>query len=594
MKKIVTRYVAVLLSVIMVLAIGITVFADDNLEGNSQKGTLTINHTTYGEGKKIDLYQIFSATVSGEGNTKHISYELNSNYVSFFQKNIENASNKTGEELSELAYQYVLGQRENNVTLAKKLLNYTDKSKITADRSPASGKDSTKVTFLEFGYYLVVPEGATDDSIPAEGENVKSPAMLVSVTDDNATINMKSNYPTIDKEIIPSQTTSERKVSADMIVNDKWESVSDMVLDDETDSDEDSIAPQHMTGTEEKADDFEIGETVTYQLTSKVPDMTGYSSYIFNFIDTLSKGLDLKEIQSVKVGNQVLSAKKTGTNTYALSYVKNDDGTHTLTVKFNDFYNSFKNYVGETVSVIYTATLNKDAVTGMNPNTNTAHVEYSNDPSSTGTGKSTPSEAEVYTFNFKIHKQDENKKPLSGAKFELYEAKKENEKVVIDESKKISLIKEATADKSNLYRKATTEEIGKTGFTSAVIESGSDGYAQVKGLEEGTYFLREVKAPDGYNKLTGDIKVIITADYDTDTEGELLDFNVKYTYGSEKEKVVEVKYKDDFAEIPVTNKTGVELPSTGARSALLVTIAGILLFVVITGSSIYSKRKEAK
>ena len=61
-----------------------------------------------------------------------------------------------------------------------------------------------------------------------------------------------------------------------------------------------SIAP-HGAADEKKAGDFAIGDTVTYQLTSKVPDMTGYNSYTFKFTDTLSKGLDLKAILSVKV-----------------------------------------------------------------------------------------------------------------------------------------------------------------------------------------------------------------------------------------------------------------------------------------------------
>lgn len=592
MRKRISRYVAVLIAAIMVLAMGITAFAEDeNSEDNANKGTLTINHTV--DGKKIDLYQIFSATVSGEGDSRHISYELNTNYVGFFQENIDGASNKKGEELNELAYDYVAKGNADNAQLAKNLLAYTDTKKIKADRSPLSEKDATKVTFLLYGYYLVVPEGATDDSTSTEGAAVKSPAMLVSVIDDKATINMKSNYPTIDKEIIPAQTTTGKTISASAIVNDNWEEVSHMGLDDdETETEENGIAPQHVTGTEEeKADDVEIGDTITYKLTSKVPDMTGYSSYVFKFTDTLSKGLDLKEIQSVKVGNTTLSAKKSGSNTYALSYVKNDDDTHTLTITFNDFYNSFKSHVGDTVTVIYTATLNKDAVTGMNPNTNTAEVEYSNDPSGTGTGKSTPSEAEVYTFNFKILKQNEQQSPLAGAQFELYRSKTENNEPVIDESKKIALIKEETKDNSNLYREATTEEAGKTGFTSAIIESGTDGYAQVKGLEEGTYFLREVQAPAGYNKLTGDIKIVITADYSNDTE-DLSDFHIKYTYGTNTETDLNISSKDDFAVIPVTNKTGAELPSTGARSALLVTVAGILLFAVMAGSSLYSKRKE--
>ena len=184
-------------------------------------------------------------------------------------------------------------------------------------------------------------------------------------------------------------------------------------------------------------------------------------------------------------------------------------------------------------------------------------------------------------------KQDEKKSPLSGAKFELYHSKTENNEEVIDETRKISLVKETTADNSNLYRESPTSGTG----TTTIIESTADGYAQIKGLEEGTYFLHETEAPTGYNKLIGDIKLIIQADFD-ETTGDLNSFSVKYTYGTEKEQTVTVTDKDDFAIIPITNKTGTELPSTGSKGAFIVTLAGILLFGGLAVSSTYSKKKK--
>ncbi len=142
----------------------------------------------------------------------------------------------------------------------------------------------------------------------------------------------------------------------------------------------------------------------------------------FKFSDTLSKGLDLKEVLSVKVGNTTLTAKSTGANTYALAY---DKSNRTLTVTLNDFYNSYKNRTGDTITVVYTATLNRDAVIGMNPNTNKAVVEYSNNPKSDGTGKSEPSIVDVHTFNFTIFKyylKGADKTGLANAEFELYKA----------------------------------------------------------------------------------------------------------------------------------------------------------------------------
>lgn len=582
MKKMISRCLAVLMAVAMVLTMSMTAFAAD--AADAPKGTLTVNNTV--EGKTLDLYQIFTATKSGE----NVAYTLNSAYEGFFKNNtrIPGSESLTGKALSEAAYNYVKeqvganGEADTAKTFAKDVLGWIldSKNNITATTTVETKATSTVVPDLAYGYYLVYPKGATDTSKAPGNQTYTSAASLVNITADTATINMKSNYPTVDKKIIPAQSGSGIKVDA--IVDGSWEGSHQMELDDENES-EDAIAP-HGAADEKKAGDFGIGDTVTYQLTSKVPDMTGYTSYTFKFTDTLSKGLDLKAILSVKVESTELKASKTGANTYSLSY---DKTNRILTVTLNDFYNSYKNHVGDTITVVYTATLNKDAVIGMNPNTNKAEIEYSNDPNGTGTGKSNPSEADVYTFNFKIFKQDEKKSPLSGAKFELYHSKTENNEEVIDETRKISLVKETTTDNSNLYRESPTSGAG----TTTIIESAADGYAQIKGLEEGTYFLHETEAPTGYNKLIGDIKLIIQADFD-ETTGVLNSFSVKYTYGTEEEQTVTVKNKDDFAIIPITNKTGTELPSTGSKGAFIVTLAGILLFGGLAVSNAYSKKKK--
>ena len=317
---------------------------------------------------------------------------------------IPGSESLTGEALSEAAYNYVKeqvganGEAATAKTFAKDVLGWIldSKNHITATKTVNTTATSTVVSDLAYGYYLVYPKGATDTSTAPGNQTYTSAASLVSITADTATINMKSNYPTVDKKIIPAQSGSGITVGA--IVDASWDGSHQMELDDENNP-EDTIAP-HSESDEKKAGDFGIGDTVTYQLTSKVPDMTGYNSYTFKFSDTLSKGLDLKEVLSVKVGNTTLTAKKSGTNTYALAY---DQAKRTLTVTLNDFYNSYKNHTGETITVVYTATLNKDAVIGMNPNTNKAVVEYSNDPTTGGTGTSEPSIVDVHTFDFTIY-----------------------------------------------------------------------------------------------------------------------------------------------------------------------------------------------
>ena len=580
MKKLVSRFMAVLMAMTMILSMSMTAFAAE-----PQKGTLTVNNTV--AGKTLDLYQIFTATKNGD----NVAYTLNSAYEGFFQSKISGASTLTGEALSEKAYEYVKTQvgtdGKNGTGFAKEILGWILENATTVAATHTTANTTagtTVINNLDYGYYIVYPLGATDTSTAPGNETVKSVASLVSVTGDDATVNMKSNYPTVDKKIIPAQSGSGITVGA--IVDGSWEGNHQMELDDENDP-EDTIAP-HGAADEKKAGDFGIGDTITYQLTSKVPDMTGYNSYTFKFSDTLSKGLDLKEVLSVKVGNTTLKAGKTGTNTYALTY---DETSRNLTVTLNDFYNSYKNHTGETITVVYTATLNKDAVIGMNPNTNKAVVEYSNNPTTGGTGTSEPSIVDVHTFDFTIYKyylKDQNNKEdktaLANAEFELYKANTTGN--AADTNAKINIVDEG----KGVYRQATADEAKVTGFTSAKIVSDADGKVLVKGLVAGTYYLRETKAPEGYNKLLSDIKVEIKANYD-ETTGKLTSYSVDYTYNGTKTPGNAITSKDNSPEVPVENKTGAQLPSTGSKGALMVTLAGIVLFGVLTASKAFGKKK---
>lgn len=534
MKKLVSRFMAVLMAMTMILSMSMTAFAEE-----APKGTLTVNNTV--AGKTLDLYQIFTATKSGD----NVAYTLNSAYEGFFKNNtrISGSESLTGEALSEAAYNYVKtqvgpnGDAETAKTFAKDMLGWIldSNNKITATKTVETTATSTQISDLAYGYYVVYPLGATDTSTAPGDETVKSVASLVSVTGIDATVNMKSNYPTVVKK-----------------VNDKI------------------------------ADDVNIGDTVTYTLTSKVPDMTGYTSYVFNFKDTLSTGLTFKEITSVTVGDTSITKVDAGqeaNNTYTLTQTQ--DGQN-ITITMNNFLDSNKNNTGKEIKVTYTATLNKDAVTGFDANKNSATVEYSNKPGTDNKGESEPSIVDVHTFDFTIFKyylKDATKTGLADAEFELYKAKgdvagdKVNIKKVVDGE----------------YRVATSEEAAAGGFKSDVIVSGTDGKVLVKGLDAGTYYLRETKAPAGYNKLLSDIKVEIKATYGEN--GKLESYTVNYTYNGKTTNGTAITDKDNSPEVAVENKTGAQLPSTGSKGALMVTLAGIVLFGALTASKAFGKKK---
>ena len=338
---------------------------------------------------------------------------------------------------------------------------------------------------------------------------------------------------------------------------------------------------------DKNADDVNIGDTVTYTLTSKVPDMTGYTSYVFNFKDTLSAGLTFKEITSVKVGDTTITKVEAGqeaNDTYTLTQARQN-----ITITMNNFLASNKDKAGQEIKVTYTATLNKNAVTGFDPNTNKATIEYSNKPGTTDKGESEPSIVDVHTFNFTIFKyylKGADKTGLEKAEFELYKANSEG--TVADTNAKIKIVDEGTG----AYRQATPEEVAATNpkFESAKIVSDADGKVLVKGLDAGTYYLRETKAPDGYNKLLSDIKVEIKPVYDNST-GKLTSYTVDYTYNGKTTNGTAITDKDNSPEVAVENKTGAQLPSTGSKGALMVTLAGIVLFGALTASKAFGKKK---
>ena len=163
MKKLVSRFMAVLMAMTMILSMSMTAFAAE-----APKGILTVNNTV--AEKNLDLYQIFTATKSGD----NVAYTLNSEYEGFFKNNtrIPGSENLTGEALSEAAYNYVKtqvgtnGDADTAKIFAKNMLGWIldSENDITATKTVETTATSTVVPDLTYGYYLVYPKGATDTS----------------------------------------------------------------------------------------------------------------------------------------------------------------------------------------------------------------------------------------------------------------------------------------------------------------------------------------------------------------------------------------------------------------------------------------------
>jgi len=292
----------------------------------------------------------------------------------------------------------------------------------------------------------------------------------------------------------------------------------------------------------------EIGQTVEFKTT--IHAKKGAKNYVLH--DEMSEGLTLNASSiKVQVNNVDLAA--------ASYEVKTSDLTDSC-----DFEITFKQTYLDSITadtdivVTYSAVLNEKAVISIDANTNKTKLDYGDN------SKTEWDETKTYTFKFDIIKTDSDKKLLTGAKFELYDAE--------TNGNKIALVKES----EGVYRVATSEEQKATNFTSAVIEAGK---VTVKGLDANTsYWLQETEAPAGYNKLAGRVEVKIE------------NSNRSTTFDASKND----PWKETDGGVQITNNTGTELPSTGGIGTTIFYVLGSVLALGAAVLLITKKRMSVR
>lgn len=529
MKSLMKRVFAAAAAIATVFGLAATTVATANAADNA---TLTVSTTDAKfAGKTVNAYKMFSATVSGDG--KAVSYTLTDEWKPFFKNSVgltgvtdENGNDKANDYVSKL-------QGEDLVAFATKASNWaqTKANNITvgATATVSAGASNSKYTAtftgLDYGYYVVAVPGATLANASSQY------ATLVSVHSTSVTAEIKGNLPTVDKKV-------------------------------------------QVNGTGKDATDAKIGDTLTFTLTSTIPDMSAYSTYTFNFKDTLSKGLTFGQVTSVKVegANSPLTVNTDYTVTTPTA-----SNNNTLTVAMKDFKTKQQVNAGKKITVTYTATLNKDAVVGGAGNVNSATIQYSNNPSTNGTGESEPSKVRVFTYGFTVDKYtgknyDDTATRLAGAEFTLAHKG----------GTAISFVKVAdSATQNAVYRVAKADETGTTTITTP-----ENGKVDFQGLKNGEYTLTETEAPAGYNKLASAIGVKVDGRNDgTDNT----DATVTITYNNDNGSVYGEHASNGV--IPVRNKSGVTLPGTGGMGTIAFTVIGVL--VIALGVAWTLKRKNA-
>ena len=569
MRKI-RKLIGLLLAVAMVFAMNAVAFADDEDESYS----ITIRNEK--SGHTYEAYQIFSGdlTVETVENDDGTSTETRT------LSNIEwgNGVDKTallsalkGTEDAPTAFQ----DCEDAADVADVLENYgTDSSQIKAFADIAgqyltirSGSSNTcvngeyTITGLEAGYYLVKD---SDNSLSGVEGDAYTDFILKVVDDTEA--QPKSDVPSVEK-----------KVQED----DKYEQDGD-----------------YGAGYNDVAD-WNIGDDVPFKLIGTVPDnLDDYETYKYIFHDTLSAGLTLNS-NTIEV---YVASDKAGTGKTLIS----EDDYHVITsgtadgcsfeVAFDDLTDVPGVTAGKYIIVEYTAELNADAEIGLPGNTNEVYLEFSNNPNTGGegdTGKTPEDEVIVFTYELDVTKisgeEGAASKPLPGAEFKLYR-------------------QTTGADGNTVKEYVIVDSNGKvTGWTQnenagSTLTTDSDGQFKVIGLDDGTYYLKETKAPDGYNLNSTPIEIIIYAktnnvqNWAGTPEDALTNISVTDDSSDVEIDKVNTSADDGKVSIKVKNYPGSDLPETGGMGTRIIYAIGVILILgsgaVLIARKYCGKRKR--
>lgn len=312
-----------------------------------------------------------------------------------------------------------------------------------------------------------------------------------------------------------------------------------------------------------------IGDTITYTLTTTIPDYTGYVDgfRVLQLIDTAAHGLKDVTVTKVKVGDTELNEDADADNNgYVLKQDKNQidpldncnkaDATVT-TVDLAHYVNTNDNIAsGATVTVTLTAVVDSDAVIAGVGNPNTVELAYSRTPS--GEKHQVPGPTvRVYTYDFSIYKTNmAGDTALSGAQFAIARVDSNAETFMTQDA--------ATKAWKNLTTAKPAADADEGVFTTS-----ADGKIAMSGLPAGEYHVYEIKAPDGYTSIgLPDFKFTIIPTFDTagttvtsvayekttNTDGNRVSFGT-----GETASMAQIKNAKNLTELPMTGDLGIKV-----------------------------------
>jgi len=408
--------------------------------------------------------------------------------------------------------------------------------------------NSIEITGLQYGYYMIV------DATVVDGSHTASSMVMTNTANPEAIVNVKSDYPTVTKQIQEDDTS-------------EWNDIGD----------------------------FEIGQSVPYRYQSVIPNINGYDTYYYAWHDVMDSALTLQENSiQITISGIIDSEEKTYQLTEAEYSLVTGLEEETFMIEISDIKDIIdrefdqiderdENIYGQMVTVTYNATLNDAAAkdTGRPGFENDVRLEYSNHPSSWGEGMTgfTPWDT-VVCFTYKMNgvKVNSNGTVLEGAEFRLYRD--------LDCTSEVS-VKNV---EGNYY------VMNETTQGAVPMVSAEDGTFNIYGLDSGSYYLKEETAPTGYRALEEPIQIEVKAVFPTerntyvkgDAAGdEVLKLLATATIrtlvnGEYEEEAIELSADAETGSIQlsVVNETGKKLPITGSYMMPIIISSGVALMCV--------------
>lgn len=538
------RVLACIVAALLMCVVPLVALAD---ETPAESLSITIengNDAISIEGYQCSAYKVANAAAN--------SYGFTEEFASFAYNDL------TGEEL--IADLVDSQKVVNKPEVAAALSGFVKSNKVPSTRSAMveydNGAEKAVIDNLTPGYYLITVASNGD----AAHVDACSP-ILVTLIDEDLTVAAKFEKPTISKVIVEGSegdnwTTNKTTAEVNQVVSFRINTFVPMMSDIYSDSGYVfTITDTWSDGLDPDMDSLSItvdGEKIDFDTAIVALNDSGVGA---------EDGADETEndVAANNVDDTESDNNDAGSNEEAsLKICKVEKRSDSFEIIFDpvSFYARYSTHPDAPIVVTYNAKVTKEMLGDtVQMATNDVKVTYSNAPGETGGAEG--EQSTVYSLIVDVWKYTE--KPdedvlevgkeggisLSGAEFVLY---------------KVEYVDTDSGDAESVISYYYLKEDGTVGWTTEASKAETrttDGEGNLtkpfSGLAAGQYFLKETKAPNGFNKLLEDEEIWIDVPYSEDDSS--------------------------YSEIWIANNKGIVLPGTGGVGTIVFYCVGGALVI---------------